>query len=155
MYTTSIINIVTHRQLHCGYTAFLFTCSASAASPPRLTDTGARSVTNTILTRWDTNSWRKKQTDGNMSAPLLSWILVTLTGVRGRSIQEEKGGPEGREASHFCVFHAEHSGMDMHLKLQLMINEVALCCLYGVHSRVFWQLHLDHHGVLLQGVRQN
>ena len=54
-----------------------------------------------------------------MSAPLLSWILVTLTGIRGRSIQKKVGirRDEGREAFYFCVFHAEHSGMAMHLKL--------------------------------------
>ena len=52
----NITNIVTHGQLHYGYTVFLFTCSASAASPPRITDASAWSVTDTILTRWDTNS---------------------------------------------------------------------------------------------------
>ena len=38
---------------------------------------------------------------------------ITLTGVRGRSIQEEKGGPEEMKAEKhlFCVFHAEYSGM--------------------------------------------
>ena len=57
----------------------LFTCSASAASPPRITGTVARSVTNTILTRWDTNSWRKNTTDGNMSRPLHWLSLYTIT----------------------------------------------------------------------------
>ena len=54
-----------------------------------------------------------------MSAPLLSWILVTLTGIRGRSIQKKRGGSEKMKVEkHFIfVFHAEHSGMAMHLKL--------------------------------------
>ena len=83
-----------------------FTCSASAASPPRFTGTVAWSVTNTILTRWDTNSWGKIPTDGNVSRCLhwLSWFLVTSDW--GGSSQE-KGGPrrnEGGETSYFACF---------------------------------------------------
>ena len=48
------------------FIVYLFTYSASAVSPPRITDTSARSVTNTIFTRWEANSWRKKPTDSKV-----------------------------------------------------------------------------------------
>ena len=77
----------------------LFTYYASAGSPPRLTDTGARFVTNTILTRWNTNSRIKNPTDGNMSNLCIGFheFLQTLTSVRARSSHEEKGGPRGND----------------------------------------------------------
>ena len=75
----------------------------------------------------------RNQTDGNMSAFMNS---CNFDWCQGQIYPRRKGWTrrdEGREASYFCVFHAEHSGMDMYLKLQLMIKEVALCRLYGVH----------------------
>ena len=78
-YITSITNHCHHGQLHHCNAVPLLTYSASAASPPRITSTVAWSDTDTILTRWDTNSWRKNTTDGNMSRSLHWLSLYTIT----------------------------------------------------------------------------
>ena len=78
-YTKSITNIVTMGNYTIVMSVSLLTCSASAASPPRITGTVAWSDTDTILTRWDTNSWRMNTTDGNMSRSLRWLSLYTIT----------------------------------------------------------------------------
>ena len=137
IYTASITNIVTHRQLHYGYTVFLFTYSASASSPPRITGTVTRSVTNTILTRWDTNSWRKNPTDCNVSRSLWHcfWLLlVTLTGVRIE--------PRGKGWTEECFVLSTYSTYLTAFKnFNWWSMEVALCHLsMECTPRVFWQL---------------